>query len=86
MGVKSCSRQNCDNIMCDVYVPRVGYVCDECCEEFKTYVEIADEPIHEGNVVIELSVFMNIPKNFYRPNKPMIDIDEFFNQNRDSYA
>ena len=39
MGVMSCSRKECENIMCDVYVEDVGYMCHECESEFKMYLE-----------------------------------------------
>lgn len=35
MGVMRCNRTNCENVMCDTYVPNVGYVCNECQKEFK---------------------------------------------------
>jgi hypothetical protein len=39
MGVLNSCRPNCHNIMCDVYVDGVGYVCSECETEFKVYLE-----------------------------------------------
>jgi hypothetical protein len=33
MGVMSCRRNNCNNIMCDRYSYRYGYICNECFEE-----------------------------------------------------
>lgn len=35
MGVMACSKKGCDNIMCDHYVPSVGYICYECISDFK---------------------------------------------------
>jgi len=35
MGVKECRRKDCDNIMCNRYSQRFGYICDECFEELK---------------------------------------------------
>lgn len=33
MSVLACSRSGCDNIMCDRYSPKFGYICQECFEE-----------------------------------------------------
>jgi len=33
MGVMSCSRRACENIMCDRYSGAFGYICDECYAE-----------------------------------------------------
>lgn len=34
MGVMACSRRGCENIMCDVYITRIGYLCNHCLNEF----------------------------------------------------
>lgn len=39
MGVMSCSRKKCENIMCQTYIDDVGYICYECTVEFKEYLE-----------------------------------------------
>jgi len=33
MGVLRCSRDGCENIMCDRHSPIYGYICNECFEE-----------------------------------------------------
>ncbi len=33
MGVLSCARSGCENIMCDRYSSEYGYICDECFNE-----------------------------------------------------
>jgi len=35
MGVMSCHRKCCENIMCDTYIDGIGYVCNDCQTEFK---------------------------------------------------
>jgi hypothetical protein len=35
MGVKSCGRKGCSNIMCDLYIPWLGYICNDCKREFE---------------------------------------------------
>ena len=46
MGVMSCSRKGCENILCDTYIPDIGYICTSCKEEFKEkYPNIQGEQI-----------------------------------------
>ena len=33
MGVMTCDRKGCDNVLCDRYSPEYGYICHECFEE-----------------------------------------------------
>lgn len=33
MGVLSCDRAGCENIMCDSYSYEYGYICNECFDE-----------------------------------------------------
>lgn len=45
MGVLRCSREGCENIMCDRYSDKYGYICDECFEELLRqlpYISISD--------------------------------------------
>lgn len=79
MGVKSCSRIRCESIMCDTYVPTIGYVCNECQKEFEAYISLkGDEKLTEGEIKSELVSFMNTYKNTYDVNK--MSINEFFNR------
>lgn len=39
MSVLACSRQGCENIMCDKYSYIYGYICDECFEGLVVYVD-----------------------------------------------
>ena len=52
MGVMSCSRKCCDNIMCRTYVNEVGYVCSSCQEEFKIFLEKEFITISEEGLTI----------------------------------
>jgi hypothetical protein len=36
MGVMTCNRRDCENIMCRRYAPGLGYICEECFEELVT--------------------------------------------------
>jgi len=81
MGVLSCHRNGCENIMCDIYIPAVGYVCDDCKEEFKNYT-LANgyENLKEYEILKELKNFMReTVKDEYSGNREM-SIDEFFNE------
>ena len=33
MRVLSCNRKSCENIMCDRFSYKYGYICDECFDE-----------------------------------------------------
>jgi len=33
MSVMSCHRNNCENIMCDRYSSKYGYICNDCFDE-----------------------------------------------------
>lgn len=79
MGVMSCYRKGCDNIMCDTYVPSIGYICYECKDEFKTYLENKGmDDITECDINRELEKFMGTTKGHYIGTK--IDIDDFFHK------
>ena len=76
MGVLACDRYTCDSIMCDHYIPEVGYMCDECITEFKEYIACD----HSVGLVSKLKDFMGTSKrSTYK--SPYHDIDDFF----DSY-
>lgn len=79
MGVLSCSRYDCPRIMCDTYVSSVGYICNECKEEFKEYLSANSlNPQNEGEIERELRTFMQTSKDTYFKGRDM-SVDEFFN-------
>lgn len=81
MGVMSCSRKDCTHIICDIYVPSIGYICSDCQGEFKTYLEKSDidlnEPIDEFEINEKLTSFINTSAGVFTGNK--LKIDNFFN-------
>jgi hypothetical protein len=80
MGVKTCSRPDCEKIMCDTYIDSVGYMCNECISEFKEYCEVLENtPTTEGSIERELKDFMKTPKDTYKEGTK-ISVDEFFNK------
>lgn len=81
MGVLPCSRKDCDNIMCDNYVPDVGYVCWECRKEFTEYLEKESlNPTTELQIKRELEKFMATSKDAYKDGATM-SVDDFFDKN-----
>jgi hypothetical protein len=82
MGVMSCSRKNCDNIMCDTYVKSIGYVCSDCISEFKEYLQKNDlNPRTEGQINKELEKFMATSKETYSYMDDVeTTVDNFFNE------
>ena len=82
MGVMSCHRPDCENIMCDVYVDGIGYVCWECEKEFKEYLEDEGLTIEtEGEIQRHLKMFMSTEKDSFDVGDAM-DVEDFFNQHR----
>lgn len=78
MGVMSCNRKSCENIMCDTYISAVGYVCYECQNEFKEYLTKQNiEVKNEGEINRELEKFMATDKDSFVSGKEM-SVDEFF--------
>ena len=76
MGVRSCSRNKCTNIMCDTYIPNVGYICDECKHEFmlENIREYKEYEIEE----MLTSFLVNSKK---QSNTNLMTVEEYFKQN-----
>lgn len=79
MGVLSCDRLGCNNIMCDILVPEVGYMCYECVSEFKQYAKSAN-PQTQGELIVLLKKFMGIRREDL--DTTPVDIDQFFEEHR----
>ncbi len=78
----SCYRPDCENIMCDVYVDGVGYVCWECEKEFKEYLEKEGlSPETEGDIRRHLQMFMATVKDQFDVGEEKT-IDDFFDERR----
>ncbi len=78
MGVLSCSRKDCDNIMCDTYVDGIGYICFDCQREFKEYAEKEIKDLNtEGKIKRALEKFIGTSKDSFSEGKN-ITIDDFF--------
>ncbi len=81
MGVLSCSRRGCDNIMCDTCVQGIGYICWDCQDEFKLYVSSHCMHIETDEEITRvLSEFMETNEGSY-DNQSSDAIDDFFKAN-----
>lgn len=80
MGVLHCHRNGCDSIMCDTYVPSMGYICNVCKEEFRNYISsILFFTEYENWIILELQEFMYSYKNNFKNDSDITQIiDEFF--------
>ena len=78
MGVLHCNTKGCTNIMCEHYIPRVGYVCNPCIEDFKTMCQREGIKFaNESEIEVAIGVFIEIwvdPLSFDK----CIDLDEYF--------
>lgn len=84
MGVMTCSRRECENIMCETYIDKVGYICGECKDEFKEYLEkIGKTDLREGEIRKQLDIFMYTIKVYHTGNK--ISINDFFDKHTNRF-
>ena len=56
MSVLACDRNNCDNIMCDRYSNKYGYICNECYSQLlesglsiESFMESNKDTFHKRN-------------------------------------
>lgn len=81
MGVMPCNRSNCGNVMCDTYVGGAGYVCYECREEFKNWLNSQMwSPADTQEMKEALKQFLETEKGqTFNPHSGM-DVDKFFEE------
>lgn len=82
MGVLTCNRRGCDEIMCRTSVPSVGHVCRECQKEFKIYLCYQKDIIVDshGSINKALENFMETRKGEYDNKGSEVDVDAFFRE------
>ena len=74
----ACSRRKCESIMCRVYIYEIGYICRECMDEFKKYLEEKGTPfLSKYKMKKALVSFMETEKGMFINGESM-DADEFF--------
>lgn len=82
MGVMACGKKGCENILCDTYIPNIGYVCLECQEQFRLDYQRRhrgeDNKISPIVFTEELGRFLELPK-IYSGSLEEKSINEFFN-------
>lgn len=78
MSVLSCARRGCDEVMCQTYVPDVGYICRDCQKEFKGYVGSRKDVFPDSPMSIEVALksFMETYKGDFHIRE--IDVESFF--------
>jgi hypothetical protein len=67
MGVSTCNRKGCDEIMPQTYLQGIGYICYDCKTEFIKYFQnrFGDEDQPESIIKNELEKFMEMKKSSY---------------------
>ena len=80
MSVMTCIKRDCWNIMCDTYVPLIGYICPDCQREFKEWLEESPLVVQETEDDLRdaLEHWVTLSKRLTNPNK--ISVNEFFAQ------
>lgn len=61
MGVMSCYRKGCDEIMCRTYVDSIGYICSDCKGEFEL---LYPGKYSENKLIRKLEKFMTTEKRY----------------------
>ena len=79
MSVLECCRKGCTNIMCDVYVPSVGYVCNKCIAQFKSFIpagfDYSDEALTDMLKMFVQTERQNLDDALYKSA-----VDVYFNK------
>lgn len=81
MGVMTCDKKGCDNILCDTLIEQNYYICNECKDEFKIWIQgqIVLCPESHDYMLDKFKEFMNIKKRSRRIKIVSDAVDNFFN-------
>lgn len=75
MGVMPCYRKNCENIMCDIYITDIGYICYDCQKEF------GDRKYKSENKMLKaLKEFMGTSKKSYNDFSEGVSLSDYLNR------
>lgn len=75
MGVMSCHRKDCENVMCDTYIQQVGHICWECQSEFEE--KYGQRKLSKGKLIKKLIKFMESPSAI-EGSSDVVEVSEFF--------
>ena len=75
MGVMNCTRKGCDNIMCQTYIPEIGYICGDCQREFA--IIVGCEVLPESRLRTKLEIFLSKSKDH---DHQKLSVEDFFNK------
>ncbi len=79
MGVLACNKNNCSHIMCDTYIDDIGYICNDCKEDFKKWLlTLRTAPKTEEAYKKCLKQFMDMKK--MGRQESIESVDEFFSK------
>lgn len=74
-----CVRKGCDNIMCDINIAEIGYICNECRKEFNDYLRYNFiYPRDEIEIKEHIKIFLFTYKD--KDSEGDDRVDEFFNR------
>ena len=81
MDVMNCSKIGCDEILCETYIPDLGYICYGCMKDFKQSVSHIHIKSKE-EMLPRFSLFMDLHKRRDREDDvlPMMSVYEFFEE------
>ena len=79
MGVLPCRRKDCEEIMCQTYIPQIGYLCSTCIREFKNKLESEGlKELPENELVSRLETFITSRKI----SSDIVNIEGYFNNHK----
>jgi len=73
MGVLSCDKNYCGNIMCDRYSEEFGYLCYEC---FNDLLDL--QKIKPDLSLSDIKEWMDKPKQYSKNIQNVVDLEEVF--------
>lgn len=84
MGVLACDRKGCENIMCDYYVPEVGYICYECKDEFTAFLQYHEfrGTTLDDCFISGLEMFIDTPKGKWTLSKHPQRLELFWTEHQ----
>lgn len=79
MGVMSCSRKGCPEIMCQTYIDGIGHICYDCQKEFQEVMG-EDAELSEQHMYEQLKAFMTTEPRHPHGGSEQVTVSQFFNK------